>query len=343
MQISTIGIDLAKNVFQVHGVDAQGKVALVRQLRRNQMIAFFAKLPACLIGMEACATSHHWAREITKLGHEVKLIPPAYVKAYVKRQKNDAADAAAICEAVTRPSMRFVPIKSAEQQSTLAVHRTRSLLISQRTQLINALRAHLAELGLVAEQGCDGLARLIAMLKDESTLQSLPAAMLEALRAMIAQLAALQAQIGELDRCIKAQHRASDVSRRLATIPSIGLIGATALTATIADPSAFKSGRDLAAWIGLVPRQNSTGGKERLGSITKQGDRYLRRLLVAGAMAVVQQARRHPEKYPWIARLLARKPAKLVAIAIANKTARIAWAVMTRGETYRSPVLLAAA
>ena len=343
MQISTIGIDLAKNVFQVHGVDAQGKVALVRQLRRNQMIAFFAKLPACLIGMEACATSHHWAREITKLGHEVKLIPPAYVKAYVKRQKNDAADAAAICEAVTRPSMRFVPIKSAEQQSTLAVHRTRNLLISQRTQLINALRAHLAELGLVAEQGCHGLARLIAMLKDESTLQSLPAAMLEALRAMIAQLAALQAQIGELDRCIKAQHRASDVSRRLATIPSIGLIGATALTATITDPSAFKSGRDLAAWIGLVPRQNSTGGKERLGSITKQGDRYLRRLLVAGAMAVVQQARRHPEKYPWIARLLARKPAKLVAIAIANKTARIAWAVMTRGETYRSPVLLAAA
>ena len=343
MQISTIGIDLAKNVFQVHGVDAQGKVALVRQLRRNQMIAFFAKLPACLIGMEACATSHHWAREITKLGHEVKLIPPAYVKAYVKRQKNDAADAAAICEAVTRPSMRFVPIKSAEQQSTLAVHRTRNLLISQRTQLINALRAHLAELGLVAEQGCDGLARRIAMLKDESTLQSLPAAMLEALRAMIAQLAALQAQIGELDRCIKAQHRASDVSRRLATIPSIGLIGATALTATITDPSAFKSGRDLAAWIGLVPRQNSTGGKERLGGITKQGDRYLRRLLVAGAMAVVQQARRHPEKYPWIARLLARKPAKLVAIAIANKTARIAWAVMTRGETYRSPVLLAAA
>lgn len=343
MQISTIGIDLAKNVFQVHGVDAQGKVTLVRQLRRNQMIAFLAKLPACLIGMEACATSHHWAREITKLGHEVKLIPPAYVKAYVKRQKNDAADAAAICEAVTRPSMRFVPIKSAEQQSTLAVHRTRNLLISQRTQLINALRAHLAELGLVAEQGRDGLARLIAMLKNESTLQSLPAAMLEALRAMIAQLAALQAQIGELDRCIKAQHRASDVSRRLETIPSIGLIAATALTATITDPSAFKSGRDLAAWIGLVPRQNSTGGKERLGSITKQGDRYLRRLLVAGAMAVVQQARRHPEKYPWIARLLARKPAKLVAIAIANKTARIAWAVMTRGETYRSPVHLAAA
>jgi transposase len=276
-------------------------------------------------------------------GHEVKLMPPAYVKAYVKRQKNDAADAAAICEAVTRPSMRFVPVKSAEQQSTLAVHRTRSLLISQRTQLINALRAHLAELGLVAEKGRDGLAKLVAMLKDEATLQSLPVAMLHALRAMIAQLAALQTQIAELDRCIRDQHRASDTSRRLKAIPSIGLLGATALTATITDPSAFKSGRDLAAWIGLVPRQNSTGGKERLGSITKQGDRYLRRLLVAGAMAVVQHARRNPDKYPWIARLLARKPAKLVAIAVANKTARIAWAIMTRGETYRAPVLAAGA
>ncbi len=232
MQISTIGIDLAKNVFQVHGVDAEGKVVLVRQLRRGQMMTFLAKLEPCLIGMEACATSHHWAREITKLGHEVKLIPPAYVKAYVKRQKNDAADAAAICEAVTRPSMRFVPVKSAEQQSTLAMHRTRNLLISQRTQLINALRAHLAELGIVAEKGRDGLARLIAILKDEATLQSLPAAMLQALRAMVAALAALQTQVAELDRSIRDQHRASDVSRRLKTVPSIGLLGATALTAT---------------------------------------------------------------------------------------------------------------
>ena len=343
MQISTIGIDIAKNVFQLHGVDHEGKVVLIRQLRRSQLIAFLSKLPPCLIGMEACATAHHWAREITKLGHEVKLIPPAYVKPYVRRQKNDAADAAAICEAVSRPSMRFVPVKSAEQQSTLAVHRTRALLISQRTQLTNALRAHLAELGLVAEKGRDGLARLVALLQEEATLQSLPAPMLEALRAMIAGLAALQAQIGELDRAIQMQHRASETSRRLKAIPSIGLLGATALTATITDPGAFKSGRDLAAWIGLVPRQNSTGGKERLGGITKQGDRYLRRLLVAGAMAVVQQARRNPERYPWIARLLGRKPAKLVAIAVANKTARIAWAIMTRGETYRAPALAAAA
>jgi transposase len=303
------------------------------------MIAFFSKLPACLIGMEACATAHHWARELTTLGHDVRLIPPAYVKAYVKRQKNDAADAAAICEAVTRPSMRFVPVKTPQQQATLSVHRTRDLLIGQRTQIINAIRAHLAEFGLVAEQGRDGLARLMAMASDDSALQALPIALLQTVRVMIAQLASLQQQISELDHCIKAQHRASDVSRRLESIPGIGVIGATALTAAVTDPNVFKSGRDLAAWIGLVPRQNSTGGKDRLGGISKQGDRYLRRLLVAGATAVVQYARRHPDKYPWIARLLARKPAKVVAIAVANKTARIAWAIMSKGGTYRAPAI----
>jgi transposase len=342
MQISTIGIDIAKNVFQVHGVDAQGKVVLVRQLRRRQMIEFIGSLTPCLIGMEACATSHHWAREFAKLGHEVKLIPPAYVKAYVKRSKNDAADAAAICEAVTRPSMRFVPVKTEEQQAALALHRTRDLLISQRTQLINALRAHLAELGLVADQGRDGVAKLIAIIMDEKKLNSLPVAMRQALQAVAAQLASLQTQIGNLDRCIHAQHRASDVSRRLESVPGIGVIGASAIVATITDPSAFRSGRDLAAWIGLVPRQYSTGGKEKLGGISKQGDRYLRRLLVVGATAVVRQARLHPDKYPWIAKLLAKKPAKLVAIAVANKTARIAWAIMSKGGTYR-PLALAAA
>jgi len=239
--------------------------------------------------------------------------------------------------------MRFVPVKTAEQQATLSVHRTRDLLIGQRTQLINALRAHLAELGLVADQGRDGLVKLMAMVNNESNLESIPIALLQALRVIIAQLASLQQQIGELDRCIKAQHRASDVSRRLESIPGIGVIGATALSATVTDPGAFKSGRDLAAWIGLVPRQNSTGGKERLGGISKQGDRYLRRLLVAGATAVVQHAKRHPQKYPWIAQLLARKPAKVVAIAVANKTARIAWAIMSNGGTYRAPVLAAAA
>ena len=342
MNISTIGIDLAKNVFQVHGVDAQGDVVVVRKLRRAQVIEFFAKVPACLIGMEACATAHHWARELTKLGHTVRLLPPAYVKAYVKRSKNDAADAAAICEAVTRPSMRFVPIKTEGQQASLAVHRTRDLFICQRTQLINALRAHLAELGLVAEQGRDGFTKLVEMVWDEDNV-SLPPAMRQALLAVVDQLEALGQQISKLDRVIMAQHKASDVSRRLESIPGIGVIGATAIAATVADPSAFKSGRDLAAWIGLVPRQHSTGGKEKLGGISKQGDRYLRRLLVVGATAVVRQARLHPEKYLWIMKLLAKKPAKVVAIAVANKTARIAWAIMAKGGHYRVPELAAAA
>ncbi|MBV1696640.1 MAG: IS110 family transposase [Hyphomicrobiales bacterium] len=343
MQVSTIGIDLAKNVFQLHGVDVAGTVVLTRQLRRKQVIAFLGKLPPCLIGMEACATAHHWAREIGKLGHEVKLIPPSYVKAYVRRQKNDAADAAAICEAVTRPSMRFVPVKTVEQQASLAVHRARALLIGQRTQITNALRAHLAELGLVADEGREGLAKLLAMVKDKVTLQNMPVAMLQVVRALVNQLASVQHQIAELDRAIHAQHRVSQVSRRLETIPGIGVIGATAIAATVTDPKAFRSGRDLAAWIGLVPKQNSTGGKERLGGISKQGDRYLRRLLVAGAMAVIQHTRRHPEKQPWVAKLLARKPAKVVAIAIANKSARIAWAIMSHGGTYRPPALAAAA
>lgn len=343
MQISTVGIDLAKNVFQLHGVDAAGKVVLTRQLRRKQVIDVLGKLPPCLIGMEACATAHYWAREIGKLGHEVRLIPPSYVKAYVRRQKNDAADAAAICEAVTRPSMRFVPVKTAEQQATLAVHRARALLISQRTQITNALRAHLAELGLVADVGRDGLAKLIGMIGDKGTLRALPVAMLQVVRVLVAQLASVQQQISELDRVIHSQHKASQVSRRLETIPGIGVIGATALAATVTDPKAFRSGRDLAAWIGLVPRQNSTGGKERLGGISKQGDRYLRRLLVAGAMAVIQHAKRHPEKRPWVTKLLARKPAKVVAVAIANKSARIAWAIMSNGGTYRPPTLAATA
>lgn len=343
MQISTIGVDIAKSVFQVHGVDAQGKVVVVRQLRRKQVLEFFAKLPPCLIGMEACATAHHWARELKKLGHDVKLIPPSYVKGYVKRSKNDAADAAAICEAVTRPSMRFVPIKTEVQQATLAVHRARDLLIGQRTQLINALRAHLAELGLVADQGRDGVAKLIGIIRDESNVQALPPVMQQTLQVIVAQLAALQSQIAELERSIHAQHRASDVSQRLETIPGIGVIGATAIAATVTDPSAFRSGRDLAAWIGLVPRQHSTGGKEKLGGISKQGDRTLRRLLVLGATAVVRQAKLHPDKYPWIAKLLARKPAKVVAIAVANKTARIAWAIMAKGGIYRPAAPTAAA
>lgn len=342
MQITTIGLDLAKSVFQVHGVDAAGRVVITKAFRRSQVMAYFAKLPACLVGMEACSTAHHWARELTKLGHTVRLMPPAYVKPYVRRGKNDAADAAAICEAVTRPSMRFVPVKTIESQAALMAHRSRHLLIRQRTQLINALRGHLAELGLVAAQGNEGIKALIGLVRGETD-HALPPTVRAALMPLIAQLEALQDAIGALDKAIHAQHRASEASRRLETIPGVGVLGATAIVATITDPSAFRSGRDLAAWIGLVPRQNSSGGKERLGGISKQGDRYLRRLLVVGASAVLKQARRHPDKHPWLIELLARRPAKVAIVALANKMARIAWAVLTRGEIYRAPVLAASA
>ena len=340
MQISTIGLDLAKSIFQVHGVDAQGKVVVAKSLRRGQMMAFFSKLPPCLIGMEACSTAHYWARELRKLGHTVRLMPPAYVKPYVRRGKNDANDAAAICEAVTRPSMRFVPVKSIEQQGALMAHRTRDLLIRQRTQLVNALRGHLAELGLVAAQGREGVATLIGVIRAEGV-DALPRPVSDALGPLIEMLEALHARIGALEKTIHAQHRSNEASRRLETIPGIGVIGATALVATITDPTAFKSGRDLAAWIGLVPRQNSSGGKERLGHISKQGDRYLRRLLVLGAAAVLRHARAHPDKNPWLIQLLARRPAKVAIVALANKMARIAWAVLSRGETYRAPALAA--
>jgi len=343
MQITTIGIDVAKSVFQVHGVDATGKVVISRQLRRGQLIEFFRKLPPCLVGIEACATAHHWARELMKLGHTVRLMPASYVKAYVKRSKNDAADAAAICEAVTRPSMRFVPVKTVEQQAALMLHRARDLLVRQRTQLINALRAHLAEIGLVAATGVDGIKALVAIVIDGANRQRLPEPMRQALQPLVAQLIALGEQIGGLERSIHAQHRASHESQRLESVPGIGVIGATAIAATVTDPHAFKSGRDLAAWIGLVPRQHSTGGKQRLGGISKQGDRYLRRLLIVGAMAVIRQARTHPEKHAWLTKLLAKKPAKVVAVALANKMARIAWAILVKGGTYRAPMLLAPA
>jgi transposase len=334
MQISTIGIDLAKNVFQVHGVDAAEKLVLKKQLRRSQVREFFSKLSPCLVGMEACATSHHWARELKKLGHDVRLMPASYVKAYVKRGKNDAADAAAICEAVTRPSMHLVPIKSSEQQSALMLHRTRDLLIRQRTQLINAMRAHLAELGLVARKGREGLQQLIRTVAEAD--ERLPSDACFACQAIIAQLQAVQIQITRIDKRIHQAHRVNSASKRLEAIPGFGVIASTAVVATMTDPRAFKTGREFAAWIGLVPRQNSTGGKDRLGSISKQGDRYLRRLLIVGALSVVKSARARPDKYPWIMTLLGRRPAKVVAVALANKMARIAWAVLAKGETYRA-------
>ena len=334
-EVSTIGLDLAKSVFQVHGVDTCGKVVIVRQLRRSEVLKFFAKLPACLIGMEACATAHFWARELSALGHRVRMMPANYVKPYVKRSKTDAADAAAICEAVTRPSMRFVAAKSSEQQANLMFHRTRDMLVKTRTGLVNALRGHLAEFGIVAAVGLPKVKDLVAVVMNESD-NRLPPMARTALTSVVAQLESLQAEINKLERMIVARHRSDPASLRLASIPGIGPIIASALVATIADPKAFKSGRDLAAWIGLVPRQNSSGGKEKSGGISKQGDRYLRSLLVVGATAVLRHLKQknRPEAV-WLNALLARRPFKVVAIALANKMARVAWALMTKGGVYR--------
>jgi transposase len=342
MQITTIGLDIAKNVFQVHGIDATEKVVVRKQLRRSQVLAFFKALPPCLIGMEACATAHYWARELTKLGHTVRLMPAKDVKAYVKRNKNDAADAEAICEAVRRPTMRFVQIKSPEQQSRLMQHRTRDLLMRQRTQVINALRAHLAELGITAAQGNAGLKELLAIIASEED-ERLPADAHAILIMLAAELQAMQTLITSIEKRIMAQHRASEESQRVETIPGIGVIGATAIAATVPDPKIFRSGRDFAAWIGIVPRQDSTGGKQKLGPISKQGDRYLRRILIVGAISVLRRAKENPGKYPWLTQLLARRPFKVVAVALANKMARMAWALLAHGGTYRAPALAAAA
>jgi transposase len=341
MQITTIGLDIAKNVFQVHGIDATEKVVVRKQLRRGQVMKFFAALPPCLVGMEACASAHYWARELRKLGHEVRLMPAKDVKAYVKRHKNDAVDAEASCEAVRRPTMRFVAVKSAEQQGQLMQHRTRDLLMRQRTQVINALRAHLAELGIVAAQGREGLKQLLTIIADEKDAR-LPIDARASLIVLAAQLQALQTLIGSIEKRIIAQHRANEASKRLQSIPGIGIIGASAIVSTVTDPNAFRSGRDLAAWIGLVPRQDSTGGKQKLGPISKQGDRYLRRILVVGAHSVLRRAKHNPEKYPWLTQLLARRPFKVVAIALANKMARVAWALLASGGRYRAPRLAAA-
>jgi len=337
-EITTIGIDLAKNVFQVHGVDAEGAPVVRRQLRRSQVLAFFAKLPPCLVGMEACASAHHWGREIRALGHEVRLMPPRYVKPYVKRNKNDMADAEAICEAVTRPTMRFVEIKTPEQQSLLMLHRTRQLFVRQRVMLVNALRGHLAEFGIVASVGRLGLERLTGIIENEEDDRLTPCAR-ACLLSLRDQVEAIKLQILNADRRILAWHRSSEASRRLAEIPGVGPLIATALVASVPDPHAFKSGRDLAAWIGLVPRQNSTGGKERLGRISKAGNRYLRTLLVTGALSVIRRAMATDfRRRPWLRRLLENRPVKIAAVALANKMARIAWAMMTRGTRYVEPV-----
>ncbi len=336
-EVTTIGVDLAKNVFQVHGVDAGGGVVVRRQLRRSQVLPFFKKQPPCLVGLESCATSHHWAREIAALGHEVRLMPPRYVKPYVKRNKNDMADAEAICEAVTRPTMRFVAVKSPDQQSVLMLHRTRHLFVRQRTTLINALRAHLAEFGIVAGVGRNGLEKLLQVIADGDD-ERVPTAARDCLLALRDQLEMVKQQVAEMDRRVLAWHRASEVSQRLDDIPGVGPLIATALVASVPDPHAFKSGRDLAAWIGLVPKQHSTGGKERLGHISKAGNRYLRTLLVAGALSVIRRAKQVGyTRRPWLTKLLQRRSTKVAAIALANKIARTAWAMMAHGTYYQEP------
>jgi transposase len=340
-QVTTIGLDIAKSVFQVHEVDATGEVVLRRRLTRARVVPFFAKLARCLVGIEACATSHHWARELGRLGHDVRLMLPSYVKPYVKRQKNDTADAEAICEAVTRPTMRFVEVKSPEQQSVMVLHRTRLMLMHQRIQLSNAIRGHMAEFGIVAAVGREGLQKLIDVVHDEDD-NRVPAEARLCLQMMAAQLRLVNAQVLENDRRIRTSARATDTGRRLMAIPGVGPLLASAFVASIPDPAMFKSGRNLAAWIGLVPRQNSSGGKERLGSITKQGNRYLRQLLVVGAMAVIRYAERHGTRRPWLVQLMARRTTKIAAVALANKTARMVWAMMTSGEPCREPELRAA-
>ncbi len=341
-EVITIGVDLAKNVFQVHGVDAEGNVVFRRQLRRSRMLPFFKKLPPCLVGMEACATAHHWAREIEALGHEVKLMPPHYVKPYVKRNKNDAADAEAICEAVTRPTMRFVSVKSTEQQSVLMLHRTNQVLTRQRTMLINAIRGHMAEFGIVAPTGVPQVTKLLRIIADTDDAR-LPTVARTCLESLARQFLSLHEEIGAAKKQIYAWHRSNEVSCRLETIPGLGPISSSAMAASVTDPDVFKNGRELAAWIGLVPRQNSTGGKQRLGKISKQGDQYLRWLLVVGAMAVIRQAkRRGTSNVPWLDHMIARKPTKVAAVALANKNARIIWALMKHGGTYQKPATVPA-
>lgn len=342
MHVQTLGIDLAKTVFQLHGVDADGKIVVRKALCRSALLRFLEELDPCLIGMEACPSAHYWARTIAALGHEVRLMPPAYVKPYVKRQKNDAADAEAICEAVTRPNMRFVPIKTDDQQAVLMMHRSRDLLVRQRTRLFNAMRGHLAEFGIAVAAGFRPLLRRIEEIR-EAGADGLPDLARAILTGLADQVAALNREIRTIERSLLAWHRQSPASQRLKTIPGIGIFTATAIAASVPDPRLFTSGRQFAAWIGLTPKQHSSGGKERLGRISKMGNRHLRRLLITGATSVLRRVKAYQTGTgQWVRGLCARKPARLVTVAMANKTARIAWAVLMREEDYRPPAMTAA-
>jgi transposase len=332
-EVSTIGVDLAKKVFQVHGVDAAGLIVICRALRRSQVLAYFAKLPPCLVGMEACATAHYWARELTRLGHRVKLIPPAYAKAYVRRNKNDAADAAAICEAVSRPSMRFVEIKTEVQQAAAGLHKVRELLMKQRTMLINALRGLMAEFGIVVREGPAHVGALVAILADPEDAR-IPAPLGEGLKKLAGSLQGLEREIAGIDRQILEWGRDNATCRHLVTVPGYGPILSSAMAAIVVNPAVFRSGRDFSASLGLVPRQDGTGGKVKLGPISKRGNGYLRRLLVNGAMSVLNSKRAKQD--PWLVKLLQTKERKVAAVALANKMARIGWALMMRQDDFRN-------
>jgi transposase len=341
MEISTIGLDLAKSVFQVHAINNAGEVVIRKALRRSQVLPFFAKLPACLVGIEACGTSHYWGRELTRLGHDVRLMPPAYVKPYLKRGKTDANDAEAICEAVARPTMRFVPVKSPEQQAALALHRTRDLLVKQRTQLVNMIRGQLAEFGIEMARGLHHALEL-ARRATEGRAPDVPELAQRVITGLAHQIGSLQAQLASLEKELLAWHRSNDLSQRLATIPGIGVISATALAASVTEPERFRSGRQFAASLGLTPLQKSSGGKESMGRISRMGDRYLRRLLVVGMTSLIRRARTAPASVDSrIPAMLQRRPARIVTVAAANRTARVAWAIMTRGGTYRKPATAA--
>jgi transposase len=339
-EVSVIGLDLAKHVFQVHGADASGQVVVRKQLRRGQVLEFFGRQPACVVAIEACSSAHYWGREIAQLGHEVRLIPPAYVKPFVKRQKSDLIDAEAICEAAQRPTLRFVALKSEAAQAAAVIFRTRDLLVRQRTQLINVMRGHLAEFGAVVPQGAGHVGKLIALVEDPAS--GLLEAARPALHALATALTRLEVEIQSLEAEIVRRAKGDEVARRLMTIPGVGPLIATALVALAPPPAMFRRGRDFAAWLGLTPRQHSTGGKQRLGATTKMGERSLRRLLIIGANSVVQwRARKGAVPGSWLAGMLSRKPPMLVRVALANKMARIVWSLMAKGEVYRAPVVAA--